>query len=59
MTKNTKFVVGLAVSICTGAAAGMLVAPRSGKDTRQIIKSRSASLKRRTGELILPRRIAR
>jgi len=58
MTKNTKFVVGLAVGICTGAAAGMLAAPRSGKDTRQITKSRSATLERRAGELILRRRTA-
>ncbi len=58
MSSNTKLVVGLSVGICTGAAAAILVAPRSGKDTRQIIKSRSGALKRRAGELIGRRRTA-
>ena len=52
MSNNSKLVVGLAVGICTGAAAGMLVAPKSGKDSRQVIKSRSGALKHRAGELI-------
>ena len=58
MSSNTKLVVGLSLGICTGAAAAMLVAPKSGKATRQIIKSQSADLKRRTGELIARRRAA-
>ena len=62
MTKNTKFVLGPVVGICTAAAAGMLAAPKSGEDTRQIIKSRSATqsatLKRRARELIHRRRTA-
>ena len=62
MTKNAELVVGLAEGICTSAAAGMLTAPKSGKDTRQIIKSRSATrsatMKRRAGELILRGRTA-
>ena len=56
MSNNTKLVVGLTVGICTGAAAALLVTPQSGKDTRQIIKSRSGALKRRAGELIARRR---
>lgn len=58
MSSNTKLVVGLSVGIFTGAAAALLVAPKTGKDTRQIIKSRSGSLKRRAGELIARRRTA-
>ncbi len=58
MSNNTKLFVGLYVGICTGAAAALLVAPKSGKDTRQIIKSRSGALKRRAGELIARRRTA-
>jgi len=58
MSNNTKLVLGLSVGICTGAAAALLVAPKSGKDTRQIIKSRSAALKSRAGELIARRRTA-
>jgi gas vesicle protein len=58
MSSNTKLVVGLSVGICTGAAAALLVAPKSGKDTRQTIKSRSGALKRRAGELITRRRAA-
>ncbi len=58
MSNNTKLVLGLSVGICTGAAAAFLVAPKSGKDTRQIIKSRSGALKRRAGVLIARRRTA-
>ncbi len=58
MSNNTKLAVGLTVGICTGAAAALLGTPRSGKDTRQIIKSRSGALKRRAGELIARRRTA-
>ena len=56
MSSNTRLVVGLSVGICTGAAVAILVAPKSGKDTRQIIKSRSDALKLRAGELIIRRR---
>ena len=55
MSSNTKLVVGLSVGICTGAAAALLVAPKTGKDTRQIIKSRSSAWKRHAGELIARR----
>ena len=58
MSNNTKLVVGLSVGICTGAATALLVAPKSGKDTRQIIKSQSGALKRRAGEVIARRRTA-
>ncbi len=58
MSSKTKLVVGLSVGICTGAAAALLVAPKTGKDTRQIIKSRSSAWKRRAGELIASRRTA-
>ena len=59
MSGNSKLVVGLSVGICTGAAAAMLVTPKSGKANRQIIKSQSGVLKRRAGELIARRRTAR
>ena len=58
MSSNTRLVLGLSVGICTGAAAAMLVAPKTGKDTRQIIKSRSGDFKRRAGNLIARRRMA-
>ncbi len=58
MSNNTKLVLGFSVGICTVDAAAFLVAPKSGKDTRHIIKSRSGALKRRAGELIARRRTA-
>ncbi len=58
MSSNTKLVVGMSVGIFTGAVAALLVAPKTGKDTRQIIKSRSGALKNRAGELIARRRTA-
>ncbi len=58
MSTNTKLVVGLSLGICAGATTALLITPRSGKDTRQVIKSRSGALKRRAGELIARRRTA-
>ena len=55
MTSNTKFVVGLSLGICTGAVTALLVAPQSGKDTRQVIQSRSGAWKRRASNLIARR----
>ena len=46
---SNKFVLGLAVGVCTGAMAGILVAPKSSTDTRKAIRNRAADLKNRTG----------
>ena len=58
MSNNTKLAVGLSLGICAGAATALLITPRSGKDTRRVIKSRSGALKRRAGEMIARRRTA-
>ncbi len=58
MSSNTKLVVGLSLGIFAGAATALLATPQSGKDTRQVIKSRSGALKRRAVELIARRRTA-
>ena len=52
MTTGNKFVVGLAVGALAGALTGMLLAPKSGKETRKVIKTRAGELGSRTRQLV-------
>ena len=52
MMKNNKFVMGLAFGVLTGAITGMLLAPKSGKESRQAVKTRAVQLGSRTRQLI-------
>ena len=56
MTRGNKFVIGLVVGACTGALVGMLMAPKSGKETRKAIKSRAEELGSRTRQLMAGRK---
>ena len=56
MTRGNKFVIGLAVGVCTGALAGMLLAPKSGKGTREVIKARASEVGSRTRQLLAGRK---
>ena len=56
MMRDNKFVVGLAVGVLTGAVAGMLMAPKSGKETRKVIKTRAGELGSRTRQFIAKRK---
>jgi len=44
MNKNQKFLIGSLGALLTGIAIGLLVAPKNGKDTRKLIKSRANDL---------------
>jgi gas vesicle protein len=41
MNKNQKFLIGTVGALLTGVAIGLLVAPKKGKDTRKLIKSKA------------------
>ena len=56
MTRGNKFVIGLAVGMCAGALTGMLLAPRSGQETRKAIKHRAGELGSRTRQLMARRK---
>ncbi|MCE7068083.1 YtxH domain-containing protein [Dyadobacter sp. CY326] len=44
MNKNQKFLIGAVGALLTGIAIGLLVAPKDGKDTRNLIKSKANDL---------------
>ena len=44
MNKNQKFLIGTLSALVTGVAIGLLVAPKKGKDTRKLIKSKAYDL---------------
>jgi len=44
MNKNQKFLIGSVGALLTGIAIGLLVAPKNGKDTRKLIKSKATDL---------------
>ena len=58
MMRGNKFVVGLAVGALAGTLTGMLLAPKSGKETRKAIKTRAGELGSRTRQLVSKRRSA-
>lgn len=44
MNKNQKFLIGSVGALLTGIAIGLLVAPKSGKESRRIIKKKTNDL---------------
>ncbi|HEV7382586.1 MAG TPA: YtxH domain-containing protein [Dyadobacter sp.] len=44
MNKNQKFLIGSVGALLTGIAIGLLVAPKTGKDSRKLIKNKANDL---------------
>jgi gas vesicle protein len=44
MAKSNTFVTGLIAGAIIGAVAGLLLAPKSGKETRKLLKDRASQL---------------
>jgi len=42
MAKSNTFITGLIAGAVVGAVAGVLLAPKSGKETRQLLRERAA-----------------
>ncbi|MCH2504791.1 MAG: YtxH domain-containing protein, partial [Dehalococcoidia bacterium] len=51
MVKTNKLVTGLIAGVAVGAVAGLLFAPKPGKDSRKIVASRTDELKSMADEL--------
>ena len=51
MVKTNKLVAGLISGVAVGAVAGLLFAPKPGKDSRKIVASRTDELKTMADEL--------
>ena len=51
MVKTNKLVAGLIAGVAVGVVAGLLFAPKPGKDSRKIVASRTAELKIMADEL--------
>ena len=49
---NNKFMLGLAFGVVTGAITGMLLAPKSGKESRQAMKTRAVQLGSQTRRMM-------
>ena len=52
MMKSNKFMLGLAFGVIAGAFTGLLLAPKSGRESRQAIKTRVGQLGSRTRQLM-------
>ena len=51
MVKTNKLVTGLIAGVAVGVVAGLLFAPKTGKDSRKIVASRTDELKSMADEL--------
>lgn len=50
---NGKFVAGAVIGALFGAVAGILFAPRGGKDTRKLIKDRAKEYSEKGKEMLI------
>lgn len=50
--KKNKFIIGAAIGAVAGVAAGVLTAPKSGKETREDLKIKAAELKEETARRV-------
>tara|TARA_B100000315_G_scaffold4968_1_gene5019 strand:+ start:668 stop:895 length:228 start_codon:yes stop_codon:yes gene_type:complete len=48
--KKSKLVAGLVVGAAVGVGAGLLLAPKPGKETRRVVAARAAELRRKSRE---------
>ena len=49
MTTANKFFTGLVAGAVIGSIAGLLMAPKAGKETRQVVANRANELKSKAG----------
>ena len=52
MEKGTKLVTGLVAGAAVGAIAGLLFAPKTGKETRNIVSARASEIRHKTGHYV-------
>ena len=61
MEKGNKLVTGLVAGAAVGAIAGLLFAPKTGKEARSIVSARAGEIRHKTGHYVggLRNRISR
>jgi gas vesicle protein len=52
MDRHHKLLYGLGTGVIIGTAAGLLLAPKTGKETRKIVADRAGSIRRQAGETL-------
>jgi gas vesicle protein len=52
MAKANRIITGLIAGSIIGAVAGLLIAPKSGKETREIVGTRAGELRERAEEYV-------
>ena len=52
MEKGNKLVTGLVAGAAVGAIAGLLLAPKTGKETRSIVSTRADKIRHKTGHYV-------
>ncbi|MCH8281833.1 MAG: YtxH domain-containing protein [Chloroflexi bacterium] len=52
MSANTKLIAALTTGAVLGAAAGLLLAPNPGKETRKVVAAQSGQLRHKAGHYI-------
>ena len=52
MTSSSKLITGLVAGALVGAAAGILFAPKPGKESRGIVGAKAEEIRNKTGEVI-------
>ena len=52
MTRSNKLMTGLVAGALVGAAAGILLAPKPGKESRGIVGTKAGEIRNRTGAYI-------
>ena len=52
MRKRNNFILGLLTGAAAGAVAGLLLAPNTGKENRQIIAARATEARQKVGDYV-------
>ena len=52
MTKSNKLITGLVAGALVGAAAGILFAPKPGRESREIVGTKAQEIRSKTGEYV-------
>ena len=52
MAKGNRMVTGFILGAVAGAAVGLMIAPKAGKETREMLRQRAGKVQHRAGEAL-------